>query len=247
MSLQPAADVPLLVASPNSQSERRVTPSWSLAHLKTRLEPVTGIPAACQKLTLRIGSQAPVALEAANEDQTALSSFPLQPYAEIYVDDTRPAAARTDFTDVSSVEKYVMPPEEYETRKDSVLAWKKAQKLGRFDPNAPSIEEQKVKALEREVEERGIAVGARCQLLPAGTDGRRGTVAFVGPVPELPPPAGPWVGVTLDEPTGKNDGSAKGVRYFQCKANCGAFVRPEKVEVGDFPEIDEFAEEMEEI
>ncbi|KAL1622300.1 hypothetical protein SLS56_008790 [Neofusicoccum ribis] len=226
MSLQPAADVPLLVASPNSQSERRVTPSWSLAHLKTRLEPVTGIPAACQKLTLRIGSQAPVPLEAANEDQTALSSFPLQPYAEIYVDDTRPAAARTDFTDVSSVEKYVMPPEEYETRKDSVLAWKKAQKLGRFDPNAPSIEEQKVKALEREVEER---------------------VAFVGPVPELPPPAGPWVGVTLDEPTGKNDGSAKGVRYFQCKANCGAFVRPEKVEVGDFPEIDEFAEEMEEI
>lgn len=85
MSLHPAADVPLLVASPNSQSERRVTPSWSLAHLKTRLEPVTGIPAACQKLTLRIGSQAPVALEAANEDQTALSSFPLQPYAEIYV------------------------------------------------------------------------------------------------------------------------------------------------------------------
>lgn len=71
------------------------------------------------------------------------------------VDDTRPAAARTDFSDVSAVEKYVMPADEYETRSDSVLAWKKAQKLGRFDPNAPSIEEQKVKALEREVEERG--------------------------------------------------------------------------------------------
>ncbi|KAK7705101.1 hypothetical protein SLS57_010213 [Botryosphaeria dothidea] len=247
MSLHPAADVPLLVSSPSTQSERRISPSWSLAHLKTRLEPVTGIPASSQKLSLRIGSQAPVPLEAANEEATLLSEFPLQPYAEIYVDDTRPAAARTDFTDVSSVQKYVMPPDEYEHRKDSVLAWKKAQKLGRFDPDAPSIEEQKVKALEREVDERGITVGSRVQLLPAATDGRRGTVSFVGPIPELPPPAGPWVGVTLDEPTGKNDGSAKGVKYFECKPNCGVFVRPEKIEVGDFPEIDEFAEEMEEI
>lgn len=48
-----------------------------------------------------------------------------------------------------------MPSTEYETRTDSVLAWKKAQKLGRFDPNAPSIEQQKIQASEREVEERG--------------------------------------------------------------------------------------------
>jgi tubulin-folding cofactor B len=56
------------------------------------------------------------------------------------------------------VEKYVMPESEYETRTDSVLAWKKNQKLGRFDPNAPSLEEQKIKALEREVEERGKGI-----------------------------------------------------------------------------------------
>lgn len=48
-----------------------------------------------------------------------------------------------------------MPTAEYETRTDSVLAWKRAQKLGRFDPNAPSIEQQKILASEREVEERG--------------------------------------------------------------------------------------------
>lgn len=48
-----------------------------------------------------------------------------------------------------------MPAAEYETRTDSVLAWKKAQKLGRFDPDAPSIEQQKILASEREVEERG--------------------------------------------------------------------------------------------
>jgi hypothetical protein len=48
-----------------------------------------------------------------------------------------------------------MPAAEYEHRTDSVLAWKKAQKLGRFDPDAPSIEQQKIRASEREVEERG--------------------------------------------------------------------------------------------
>jgi tubulin-folding cofactor B len=48
-----------------------------------------------------------------------------------------------------------MPAAEYEHRTDSVLAWKKAQKLGRFDPDAGSIEQQKIRASEREVEERG--------------------------------------------------------------------------------------------
>lgn len=80
-----AADMPLLVASANSSSERRITPAWSIAHLKTRLEPITGIPASAQKLRLRIGSQDPVAIEAANEEATQLASFPLQAYAEIYV------------------------------------------------------------------------------------------------------------------------------------------------------------------
>jgi tubulin-folding cofactor B len=48
-----------------------------------------------------------------------------------------------------------MPSSEYEGRSDSVLAWKKAQKLGRFDPNAGTIEEQKIRAIDREIEERG--------------------------------------------------------------------------------------------
>jgi hypothetical protein len=55
-----------------------------------------------------------------------------------------------------------MPTAEYETRKDSVLAWKKTQKLGRFDPDAPSIEEQKILASAREVEERGMLHSVPC-------------------------------------------------------------------------------------
>lgn len=85
MSLHQAADVPLLISSPNAQSERRVAPSWSIAHLKTRLEPITGIPAGSQQLTLRVGSQDAVPITAADEDHTELAAFPLQQYAEITV------------------------------------------------------------------------------------------------------------------------------------------------------------------
>lgn len=73
---------------------------------------------------------------------------------------------------------------------------------------------------------------------------RRGTVKFVGPVPEIPG-IGAWVGIALDEPTGKNDGAVKGTRYFGCSANCGVFVRPERVEIGDFEVIDEFGSDEE--
>lgn len=85
MSLQSAADVPLIISSPNSSSERRISPSWTIAHLKSRLEPITGVPAGSQQLSLRVASQDAVPITAVNEEQTRLTSFPLQPYAEITV------------------------------------------------------------------------------------------------------------------------------------------------------------------
>ncbi|KAJ3186612.1 hypothetical protein HDU85_007432 [Gaertneriomyces sp. JEL0708] len=36
---------------------------------------------------------------------------------------------------------------------------------------------------------------------------------------------GMWVGLELDTPTGKNDGSVQGVRYFECAPNFGLFIR----------------------
>lgn len=50
-----------------------------------------------------------------------------------------------------------------------------------------------------------------------------------------------WVGVALDEPSGKNDGSVHGKSYFSCQPSHGIFVRASKVEIGDFPPIDDMA------
>ncbi len=138
-----------------------------------------------------------------------------------------------------------MSTTDYETRTDSVLAWKKSHQLGRFDPNAPSIEQQKINASYREVEERHIKLDSRCRLLP-DSDHRRGVVRYIGDIPEIPSGIGAWVGVELDEPTGKNDGTVKGKRYFECQANRGVFVRPERVEVGDFPVLDDLADDDDE-
>jgi hypothetical protein len=53
-----------------------------------------------------------------------------------------------------------------------------------------------------------------------------GHVRFVG---ETQFAAGEWVGVELEIPHGRNDGSVRGERYFSCAERYGMFVRPESV------------------
>ena len=57
---------------------------------------------------------------------------------------------------------------------------------------------------------------------------RVGTIMFIGAVDFAP---GRWIGIKLEESTGKNDGCVNGKRYFTCQPNHGSFVQPHKVEI----------------
>uniref|UniRef100_A0A671SG22 Dynactin subunit 1 n=2 Tax=Sinocyclocheilus anshuiensis TaxID=1608454 RepID=A0A671SG22_9TELE len=60
--------------------------------------------------------------------------------------------------------------------------------------------------------------------------GQRGTVAYIGATLFA---SGKWVGVILDEPKGKNDGTVQGKRYFTCEENHGIFVRQSQIQLMD--------------
>ncbi|KAI2611697.1 CAP-Gly domain-containing protein [Hypoxylon fragiforme] len=69
-----------------------------------------------------------------------------------------------------------------------------------------------------------IAVGQAILL----SDGRNGFVRYVGQTHFAP---GDWVGVELDDDSGKNDGAVQGERYFDCTPGRGMFVRPSTVTI----------------
>ncbi|KAI4867189.1 CAP-Gly domain-containing protein [Hypoxylon rubiginosum] len=69
-----------------------------------------------------------------------------------------------------------------------------------------------------------IAVGQLIRL----SDGRNAVIRFIGQTHFA---AGDWVGVELEDDTGKNDGSVQGERYFDCSPGRGMFVRPGTVSV----------------
>jgi dynactin 1 len=66
---------------------------------------------------------------------------------------------------------------------------------------------------------QGISAGTVIEL----TDGRQATVRFIGTTHFA---TGEWIGLELDEATGKNDGAVQGERYFNCELGYGMFVRP---------------------
>jgi tubulin-specific chaperone B len=144
------------------------------------------------------------------------------------------------------VKKYVMADSEYEKRENTYRKYKQAMLAA--DPSWTIEKEMAARAgrpLPPPTAEKvtdpdhladvasAISVGDRCQV---NLGGRRGTVRYVGRVEQLPP--GYWVGIEYDEPVGKHDGLVRGHRYFECPVNHGAFIRPDKLEVGDFPEVD---------
>uniref|UniRef100_A0A915Q4V6 CAP-Gly domain-containing protein n=1 Tax=Setaria digitata TaxID=48799 RepID=A0A915Q4V6_9BILA len=70
-------------------------------------------------------------------------------------------------------------------------------------------------------------IGDRCQI-----GGRAGNIVYIGPTRFAP---GEWIGIVLDQPLGKNDGSVDGYRYFSCEPNHGLFCKASKLEHVESP------------
>ena len=66
-------------------------------------------------------------------------------------------------------------------------------------------------------------VGSKVEVI--GKD-LRGVVAFCGLTSFA---TGKWIGVVLDHPNGKNNGTVQGKTYFSCQDNYGIFVRPNQL------------------
>ncbi|KAG7094320.1 hypothetical protein E1B28_007921 [Marasmius oreades] len=200
---------------------------------------MTGIPTANQSISLLNSEHDDKVIARLTDDSKMLGFYGPKDLQVLKVEDLNPSASFTgQLTDVSQVEKFEMSDEAYAQRQDSVLAYKQRNKVGRFAP--------KEEATVHKVPEANIPLDSRCEVesTEAGLS-KRGTVRFVGQT-KFGSGGGLWVGVEYDEPFGKNDGSVQGERYFTCRPNYGAFVRPEKVKTGDYPvlELDLEDEEM---
>lgn len=76
---------------------------------------------------------------------------------------------------------------------------------------------------ESEIAPEWVAVGESVLIRPYNWSG---VICFVGPTHFQ---SGLWVGVELDTPTGRNDGTVQGIQYFICKPRHGIFVRHDKL------------------
>ena len=177
--------------------------------------------------------------------------------AAIHITDLDPhsLAANGGLEDVSLVKKYEISDDDYNKREDNFRKWRAGKKAA--DPSWTLAKEVKQNQDKKRMEQDpnfvpepakapvtddehladlagGMKVGDRCEVTVGG---KRGLVQYVGKIPQIAP--GWWVGVQYDEPVGKNDGTVKGRKYFDCPPKYGGFLRPDKLSVGDYPELDD--------
>lgn len=207
----------------------------SIGELKQKLEMFTG--QLSSNMTVSLYNRNHVLVAHLSDNSMLLGQYPVENEMTLYVEGNY-------LTDgLEAIEpKYVLPEEKYKEHKENLRNFMMRQKEERLRREALLKEnnEEKEKALEQDAL-KDIEVGKRCKL--NDSDVRFGTIKFVGPTKFSP---GTWVGVQLDEPFGKNNGTVKDTQYFECEENYGMFVKPGKITIGDFPILDPF-DELDEI
>jgi len=219
-------------------TEQKFDKSLTVGQFKGKLELITGYNSGSMKLSIE--SVKGDKLGEMDDNQRLLGSYQIDDGMAIRASD--PEAI--DWNSVMGVEKQEMDDDTYDTFKPTnvkptVREYKRIHKLGKFNPGfqkKAQADWDQQQEDEKAARER-IHKGDRCEVTVKGGVKHRGCVRFLGEAEFKPDQL--WVGVQLDEPFGKNNGSVGGVKYFECGTNYGMFVKPDMIECGDFPEQDE--------
>ena len=231
------------------RSLQKLDSEITLIEMKEKFEMVTGISAGNQKL--QIYDLNDKLVREMTDNKSTLEQNGVQENFRIHVTPLSAdslgnaignvGAAIVDYNDTSKVEKYEMDEDEYDQMKGTVRDFKRKMKMGRFNEEEQKrkaeMEECRRKCMEKKQNEaiKNLSIGSRCQVTVPNAAKRLGQVMFLGKTEFA---EGLWAGIQYDEPVGKNDGSVKGKRYFQCKDKYGGFAKVEYVECGDFPAED---------
>ncbi|CAI5755555.1 unnamed protein product [Candida verbasci] len=239
------SDINIFITSDLTSSERRISPQWNLRYLKEKLRTITGIEPDSQiiKYFPNQYSNEFNEIKSDNDEELLLSQLNLKSMSRIHVEDLNPDSISHQLSN-DNVKEYKYTEEEYKTRSNSVLNWKQSNKLGRFDPEYEEILRQT--QLENEEKISKMSIGDRCRIINIEGE-RRGCIKFIGRIEYLDKGENYWIGIEFDEPVGKNSGYMGGKKLFDCKPNHGSVVKPKQVEVGDFPELDPFDDDDEEL
>lgn len=170
-----------------------------------------------------------------NDNESQLGVYNPKDFYTIHIIDLDPSTV--NFDNIEDVPKYEISEEAYDALDVNFRKFKQELKKTNPDLMKPNTNEASDDFQAEFAAE--IQVGNRCKMNPGD---KRGTVKYVGKMSTFKP--GWWIGIQLDEPLGKNDGTHGGHRYFECLPNYGIFVRPSTVEVGNFRPIDEDPDEL---
>ncbi|GAB6020666.1 hypothetical protein CHUAL_003336 [Chamberlinius hualienensis] len=214
-------------------TEKRFQKSITIADLKGRLELLTGVNN--NSMRIELYDKTKNFITEINNDDALLGSYPVDDGMILHVIGKGPV----DDIQLSKVEKLTLSEDEYSKRNDTVRAYLIRNRMGQYSEDATDSGSAAEKAKKAEEEDehlaKSITIDSRCEVSLPGQPPKRGTVKYVGKVHFKP---GYWIGVHYDEPLGKNDGSVEGKSYFKCPLKYGAFIKPQYVTVGDFPEED---------
>lgn len=148
--------------------------------------------------------------------------------------DMNPNSIHKEIEDLAKIQKYTISDEDYDKIPENFRKWKKQLHESNPDllekinnpvpPSAGGVDDDYMKGIAD-----CMSVDDRCKL----SNGCRGTIKYIGKVPGLS--YGYYIGVLLDEPSGDNNGIYKGIKYMEAKDKHAIFVRPDTIEIGDFP------------